>query len=74
MLRYLSQVLGAPVRQLVRGFSQLCHCEQNGLTVPYICYVVLLQYIIRDAEQHLTADKTISENVPVDSEWLRSNL
>ena len=42
--------------------------------MPYVFYVVLLQYIIRDAEQHLTADKTISENVPVDSEGLGTNL
>ena len=74
MLQYLSHILGAPVRQLVRGFSQLCHCEQNGLTVPYVFYVVLIQNIIRDAEQHLTIDKTVSENVPVDSEGLGTNL
>jgi len=74
VLRYISQALGAPARQLLRGFSQLCHCEQNGLTVPYVFYVVLLQYIIRDAEQHLTIYKTISAYVPVDSEWLCSKL
>ena len=73
MLRYISQALGAPARQLLRGFSQLCHCEQNGLTVPYVFYVVLIQNIIRDAEQHLTVDKTVSENVPVDSEGLGTN-